>query len=465
MASFKTQKNGKTVHLSAKLPESLGGKTLNIGVSKVPEHYRPMVKAQLEGVIKVLTYKHKVEKLPNVDRTAEVRAIIDHKIHELYLQSLGMAETAVSFNGEFIHAPVTAIALPASTPEGTARALQATEVSPMALGHLVEEYFKAKDNEGIALGTLKAYGSTLRAGMLGSLGSDTPIGSVDYEMLMGKWLEEAFTKQSTNTQKAAIVRIKSFFTWALEVYPKAFPMGYKNPALRIKPFVKRETVDMESGEVTRVSKLVHEERAALTPEDAQKVNPKLPVSREEWFLKVSLFTGLRLNELAQLHRDDVIPDEENPNLVSLRVARTYTDQSLKNTSSERTLPLGFDEETTRAFLAFIDDNTKRYGSKSLTIWGYNFLKAQQSYSVAASKASRLAIEAALGANSGLTHHSFRHTIADKLKKAISIKDSAVKQFMGHSLEGDITAGRYGKPFTPEQLRAMFDEAGVWDDWR
>lgn len=464
MASFKLQKNGITVHLSAKLPASLGGKTLNIGMSKVPEYYRPMIKAQLEGTIKVLSYKHRIEKLPNADRSAEVRAIIDNKIHELYLQSLGMAETTVSFNGEFIHTPITTIALPASTPEGTQRALHAVEVSPMAIGHLVEEYLKAKEREGAKRGTLKAYGSTIRAGMVDSLGSDTPIGSIDYEMLMNKWLEDALSGQALNTQKAAIVRIKSFFAWAVETYPKAFPIGYKNPVTRIKPFVKHETVDSGTGEVTRITKLAHEERSALTPEEILKVNLKLPVSREEWFLKVSLFTGLRANELAQLHKDDVIQDEYNTSLVNLRVARTYTDQSLKNAGSERTIPLGFDEETTKAFLTFIDGNMQRH-PQSATIWGYNFLESQQSYGNAASQATKKKLRSIFGSGTPLVHHSFRHTIANAMKQADGLKESAIKQFMGHSNAGDITSGRYGKLFTPEQLRTMMEAAGVWDNLR
>lgn len=51
-------------------------------------------------------------------------------------------------------------------------------------------------------------------------------------------------------------------------------------------------------------------------------------------------------------------------------------------------------------------------------------------------------------------HSFRHTFADGLKQA-DVADVKLYQLMGHSVEKNLSLGRYGKHFpAPELLEAV-----------
>ena len=46
-------------------------------------------------------------------------------------------------------------------------------------------------------------------------------------------------------------------------------------------------------------------------------------------------------------------------------------------------------------------------------------------------------------------HSFRHSLADRLKQA-GVQDTLIAEIMGHSIES-VTMGRYGKRYQPKLL--------------
>ena len=61
----------------------------------------------------------------------------------------------------------------------------------------------------------------------------------------------------------------------------------------------------------------------------------------KWMIRIGVYTGARLNEVAQLHKDDIQITEDG--IVALRIDDKHPDQRLKTRAARRVIPLGFPE--------------------------------------------------------------------------------------------------------------------------
>lgn len=152
-----------------------------------------------------------------------------------------------------------------------------------------------------------------------------------------------------------------------------------------------------------------------------------------WLPLLARFTGARLEELCQLHVDDITNHQGTP---CLRIDDKHEGQQLKNTSSRRTLPihpillkLGLIEhvDTMRAtghtrLFPDLEATRGKYGHAP-SKW-FSRYKAKQGIS-----------------DPRKTFHSFRHTFIDDLREA-SVQDSLIKRMVGH-IDSTVTFGVYG----------------------
>jgi integrase len=162
-----------------------------------------------------------------------------------------------------------------------------------------------------------------------------------------------------------------------------------------------------------------------------------------WLPLLGRFTGARLEEIAQLHVDDLIEQQGIP---CIRIDDNRTDQNLKNSSSRRVLPmhpnlikLGLPQYVEQLKIAgmqrlFPDLEPVRGKLGHAPSKWFSRYKAKKGIT-----------------DPKKTFHSFRHTLIDELRDA-GVQDSLIKRIVGHE-DSSVTFGIYGSR-TP--LKAMVE---------
>jgi len=155
-----------------------------------------------------------------------------------------------------------------------------------------------------------------------------------------------------------------------------------------------------------------------------------------WLPLLGLYTGARLNELAQLYLDDII---EVDGLTCLRIDDTHDEQRLKTPSSRRIIPI----HTSLLDLGLLRFVHKLRGNGQLRLFP-SLTCHRDGYGHYASRwFERLRTKLGL-TNTGrkIDFHSFRHTVADELKQ-INTPEHVTAALLGQ-VNNNITYGRYGK---------------------
>lgn len=467
MATIVARKNpttGTTTrHLRVHLPSELGAKNINVGISKLPEPYHPTLKARTEAFVIYLRKQVRLGKSPKgVDYTGTLQTYIHNQMSDMLMEHLGMTDMSITLNDEVVYVPQTVVAVPVTS---TSKQISVATNSP-TIGDVVAAYMAYKAQGGVSNQTLASTRSRLESIMLQCIDRDTLVSDIDFNFLNGKLFDAdnpmSLLTKALNTQKATLTTIKSLFKWTMTAYGANLPVDYKDPTGLLKPAAASESVDKGTGKVVRLVKKASEQRDTFTDDEIKKLMKKASQveTSMDWFVYVSMLTGARLNELAQLHRDNVKWDEES-GLVSIEIARVYQDQTLKTPNSERTIPLGFpDKETARAFYKFSQEGNPK--APNNTFFGFSYNPTMNNYA-SATKHNVKYLKGIFGDDFNKGHHSFRHTIINYMKKG-DLNESVIKQFVGHSQESDITAGRYGKPYTPEELYSRLKDAGVYNNY-
>lgn len=175
-----------------------------------------------------------------------------------------------------------------------------------------------------------------------------------------------------------------------------------------------------------------------------------------WFPPVILFTGMRLNELAQLRTDDLrldhngrphlnvlsLVDEEDDADSAAKPEKSKTkDRRVKSASGRRLIPV----HRTLIEMGFLDIVASRRNRSGKDVQVFPELKPDPSgrYSDAISKRLNRRIRKGLGiTNPRYTAYSLRHNFRDACTEA-GVSEEARKKAMGHQLEG--MDGVYGNP--------------------
>jgi integrase len=187
-----------------------------------------------------------------------------------------------------------------------------------------------------------------------------------------------------------------------------------------------------------------QEREAYSTEDIQKIIDHLELDKSNphlfWVPMIGMYQGMRLDEICQLYVADIVVVDEVP-CISVN---SDGDKKLKNTSSERIIPI-HPMLIKLEFMAYVDqlkqDNAPR-------LWG-KLIKKRDGYSQDFGKWYQRFNRKYVTDNPKRVFHSFRHSLADRLKQA-GVQDTLISEMLGHSIES-VTMGRYGKRYQPKVL--------------
>lgn len=152
-----------------------------------------------------------------------------------------------------------------------------------------------------------------------------------------------------------------------------------------------------------------------------------------WLPLLARFTGARLEELCQLHIDDITYHQGIP---CIRIDDRHGDQKLKNQSSRRVLPI-HPKLLELGLLEYVESIGDRNYSRLFP----DLVPTRGKLGHAPSKwFSRYKAKQGIS-DPRKTFHSFRHTFIDDLREA-GVQDSLIKRMVGHE-ESSITFSVYG----------------------
>lgn len=216
-----------------------------------------------------------------------------------------------------------------------------------------------------------------------------------------------------------------------------FKYAVKNGYMNLNP---------AEGMQIRKSKRPDEERPAYVLDDLEKIfhseeylSGKFKHAYCRWTPLIALYTGCRLEEICQLHLDDIRQEDG----VCVFDINTRDGKQVKTTSSRRVIPIHPDILEC-GFLEYV--NTLK--SKGYERLFPELKKRPKGYGQDVSKWYRRYKERC-GIEEGKTFHSFRHTFITHLKHK-RVDNLMISELAGHANDSE-TFGRYAKPYPSDLL--------------
>jgi integrase len=164
-----------------------------------------------------------------------------------------------------------------------------------------------------------------------------------------------------------------------------------------------------------------------------------------WVPLLGLYTGMRLEEICQLHVEDVKIEDE----IWVIDVNDNDGKKLKTDSSRRVVPI-HSELIRLGFVGYC----KSQKNANQKILFSELKKGRDGYSQSVSKWFGRYRESRGISGRGLDFHSFRHTVADRLKKD-GVEEKLASTILGHEAHG-ITYGRYAKGYLKETLQCVIE---------
>jgi len=271
----------------------------------------------------------------------------------------------------------------------------------------------------------------------------------------GKTIEEVIAMKpidtlSDTTVSNYLVRVSSFFAWA-------YRAGYvsRNPADGIK-FSKKKMLRPD------------ELRKAYSSDDLQRlVESYVNLPAEEkakfkrspdrfWIPLIALYSGMRLNEICQLHVEDVLKDSETDIWYFNVEVSEDGSKTIKTAAARRMIPvhedlikIGFIEY----YKTIVAGNKPRLWmglTKSVRGYHRNFV-----YWFLGHMSIKGFLRTYVTTDEKLNFHSFRHTFINALKQKMADK-LVLAEIAGHSSNSE-TFGRYGKPYELKAKMAVMKQ--------
>ncbi|GFO55568.1 hypothetical protein GMSM_25750 [Geomonas sp. Red276] len=188
-----------------------------------------------------------------------------------------------------------------------------------------------------------------------------------------------------------------------------------------------------------------EERSAYTLGDIKNIVANLPVDTKTperyWVPLIGLYSGLRLNEICQLHVEDIVKVDDSW-CFDINEAG---DKRLKNAASTRVIPI----HPKLIEVGLISYYEEMKETKQPRLWMNLELIRLHGYTNGIGKWYARYNREYVTDDPKKVFHSMRHTVADMLKQK-GISEAAIAEILGHA-HATITSGRYGKRYQPKVL--------------
>lgn len=262
------------------------------------------------------------------------------------------------------------------------------------------------------------------------------LGDIDVQTLSRPALVNCLTKiqalkvkgkpVAARTVKKYMVTLSSVLKWAAQ---NSYVV--KNQAEGLTPTVKSSP---------------SEERSVYATADLQKLVTALKGVKEKdittperwWIPLISLFSGMRLDEVCQLYKEDV----KEIDGVWVFDINNAQDKKMKTDSSIRKVPI-HPVLISLGFLKYCQS------LKHDRLWP-NLKKGRDGYSSLFGKWFQRFNRQYITKDKKKVFHSLRHSFVDNLKQT-GVQEQLIAELVGHST-GSITAERYGKRFNPHVLK-------------
>ncbi|PRP71251.1 hypothetical protein BUE93_07725 [Chromobacterium amazonense] len=277
---------------------------------------------------------------------------------------------------------------------------------------------------------------------------DDSILSITRESLLD-WMANAFSDLSESSKKTYTTRLTTFFLW---IENTQGIKGFENPAKGLNP---------NKGKAASVSAPKTSKR--WSDEEAELILSKTTDNDVgSWLIRIMAYTGLRIDEAAQLHKSDlslcVCPDSGNPYyVVNVDITEeTAESKKLKNEASKRVVVLGWPRNTVEAFTAWLE---QQEGDRVFSKLRRDKVNGYSVSAGAETKKVYMLLEGQISAKTR-PNHAWRHMFNDRCLKA-RMPLRMEKRAMGHSLSGDMTTGTYAEDFEHLELYQTLKECEVW----
>jgi len=186
-----------------------------------------------------------------------------------------------------------------------------------------------------------------------------------------------------------------------------------------------------------LTKSPSEQRKPFDMEDLQKVVANLSSdSPEKWIPLVAMYSGMRLEEICQLTKEDILELEGIPCFSLLN------GKNLKTAASARIVPI----HPMLIKLGLLD-YTKRHPTATANLWGleYSVTGFGKNYG----KRFGLWLRKHVTTDKQKVFHSFRHTVSYCLKMR-DVPEPLIMQILGHT-NTNMSTGRYGARYPVDKL--------------
>ena len=165
-----------------------------------------------------------------------------------------------------------------------------------------------------------------------------------------------------------------------------------------------------------------------------------------WLPLIALFTGMRLEEIAQLRCRDI----KQVGDVWVIDVNTSDGKRLKNQNSQRLIPI----HSELLAIGLLDRVEQTVVSGNERLWPELQINKHGSHSASYSTWFGRYKKLIGLTDPKKTFHSFRHTFIDQLKQ-LDVPDGKIQELVGHA-NHSITTGRYGKPYRPAALKKVIE---------
>ena len=293
--------------------------------------------------------------------------------------------------------------------------------------------------------------------LLRILGDGITLSDINYERV-GE-VKKVLLKLPTNINKSPKYRDKTIAQiLAFNDPPRSISTINKilNRYSELFDYIKRHSDIAENyffGLTVKESKNQKELRSVFSPEQqtilfTELNNREQKSSYQYWLPRIALYTGMRLNEICQLHLNDIKVQDG----IYLFDINDNDEKTLKNKASKRLIPI----HSKLMNLGLIERVEVLRGSNEtrlfpeLTFNGNNYARAASRWFSEVRKPLGW-----VGLEPKLDFHSFRHTVATELQKtdAPDIPEYRIAAILGHEVGSGETFKRYGKGFKISTVKA------------
>lgn len=244
---------------------------------------------------------------------------------------------------------------------------------------------------------------------------------------------------SARTVNAYISNMQSFLKWAVN-------NGHaeQNVFTGMRVTVSKKTSDQLREAFTSDQLNTLFEHLTLNPHNLVKKD------EHKWGALIGMFTGMRLNEVAQLEVSDIVNIE---GVWCIDVTEDGdANKRLKNATSNRRVPIHH-QLIDCGLLDFIERQRRDANKRVFPKLTYT---AQNGYGRNIGRWFNEKLLPALGMKTpGLVYHSLRHTMATRLNQS-DAPESKVKAILGYAQSGVTFSVYFKEGFKPSQLKKVID---------